>query len=490
MAERARLEIDAGRKSYVSSNLTLSAVFSLTLDTKGLPIVFLWRHGDIFSSQGVNLCLVVQSVRMLSLSDDQKRALKTLIEWYTADKREKYITLGGYAGTGKSTLIARLRLALQKLENWSGNKGSSVSHGFRQTASGKPGKIKVAFCSYTGKATRVLKSKLLEEKTFQPRDTISTIHGLIYSPIENDQDEIVGWERKESIDADLIIVDEASMVDKEIWRDLLSFGIRIIAVGDHGQLPPIGGSFNLMEKPMLRLEKIHRQAEDNPIVKLSIYARERGAIPVGAYGRNIEKLPRSSPETGERVSELLENYTPEMLVLCGFNQTRVKLNKHIRYALGFDSMEPQARDRIICLRNNHEKQVYNGMLGTIKRITSAPYPGSDRGNIQKSGRPDDTKWYELKANMDGEEDEYRGLALASQFGATEPFNFTKNRRLTLIGDLFEFGYALTVHKAQGSQAKRVVLFEERFSRMSDEEWSRWLYTAVTRAEEELFIIGD
>ena len=58
------------------------------------------------------------------------------------------------------------------------------------------------------------------------------------------------------------------------------------------------------------------------------------------------------------------------------------------------------------------------------------------------------------------------------------------------GDLFDFGYALTVHKAQGSQAKRVILFEERFSQMTDDEWRRWLYTAVTRAEEELFIFSS
>jgi len=58
------------------------------------------------------------------------------------------------------------------------------------------------------------------------------------------------------------------------------------------------------------------------------------------------------------------------------------------------------------------------------------------------------------------------------------------------GDLFDFGYALTVHKAQGSQAKKVILFEERFSKMDDTDWKRWLYTAITRAEEELLIFGS
>jgi len=419
---------------------------------------------------------------MISLSDDQKRALKTLVEWYNDEKKGTHITLGGYAGTGKSTLIARFRRELERLAPSKGSSSNISSTDKKEQSSRTTKKLKVAFCAYTGKATRVLKGKLREEGTLGPKDTISTIHGLIYSPIENEREEIVGWEKKDKIDADLIIVDEASMVDSEIWRDLRSFGVRIIAVGDHGQLPPIGGSFNLMEKPMLKLEKIHRQAIGNPIIKLSIYARMRGAIPVGAYGKNIEKLSRVSPESGERVSELLSNYTPDILVLCGYNHTRVKLNKHIRGALGFELPTPEVRDRVICLRNNHEKQVYNGMLGTIKSITPAR-------QIDTLGKTNESTWYDAKIDMDGEDELYQGPVLAQQFGATEPFNFTKDRRLTLIGDLFDFGYALTVHKAQGSQAKKVLLFEERFSRMTDEEWSRWLYTAVTRAEEELIIVG-
>ena len=84
---------------------------------------------------------------------------------------------------------------------------------------------------------------------------------------------------------------------------------------------------------------------------------------------------------------------------------------------------------------------------------------------------------------------YSGLIYAPQFGAGAGVNFTKDRRLAARGDLFDFGYALTVHKAQGSQAKRVVMFEERFPKMDDEMWRRWLYTGVTRAEEELYLFG-
>jgi ATP-dependent exoDNAse (exonuclease V) alpha subunit len=66
----------------------------------------------------------------------------------------------------------------------------------------------------------------------------------------------------------------------------------------------------------------------------------------------------------------------------------------------------------------------------------------------------------------------------------------KSRAAAPRGDLFDFGYALTVHKAQGSSADTVLLFEERNQHMSDDDWRRWLYTAVTRAERQLYIIGS
>ena len=81
--------------------------------------------------------------------------------------------------------------------------------------------------------------------------------------------------------------------------------------------------------------------------------------------------------------------------------------------------------------------------------------------------------------------------VAKQFNSPQTISFNgQDRYLLKKADLFDFAYALTVHKAQGSQAKRVIVFEERFKQMSDEDWRRWLYTAVTRAEEELIIIGD
>ncbi len=386
----------------------------------------------------------------MELSKDQKKVTNELVGWFGGKREKQYVTVGGFAGTGKTTLIGWVRKNLAR----------------------KNKKLKVAFCSFTGKATRVLKNKLAEAGGLYEQDSVSTIHGLIYSPIENEKKEIVGWKKREAVETDLIIVDEASMVDGEIWADLRSYGLPIIAVGDHGQLPPINGNFNLMEKPMLKLEEIHRQARENPIIKLSVWARERGIIPAINYSDGVKKIRRELPETQELIEEELRKYNHETLILCGYNSTRVRLNRHIRQLVGFEGEDPEAGDRVICLRNNHIAEVFNGMLGTINKI-----------------RRKNENWYETEIQMDGEPGKYNGLMLKEQFNRTDGLNFTKQRWRTIEGDLFDFGYALTVHKAQGSQAKKVILFEERFGRDDEEMWRRWLYTAVTRAEEELLIVG-
>ncbi len=387
----------------------------------------------------------------MTLSNDQELALNTLLHWYSQKDKKQFITLGGFAGTGKSTLISIFKNEISKIDRLT----------------------KVAFCSYTGRAAQNLKNKLKDNSSLSSKDTISTIHGLIYKPIEDKNQEIVGWDRKEELDHSLIIVDEASMVDAEIWKDLLWYNKPIIAVGDHGQLPPIRGSFNLMENPEIKLTHIHRQAEDNPIIKVSELARNIGEIPVGNYGKKVVKYSLSDSFAQETNRELLENYNAETLILCGYNSTRIKINKFIRGRLGFEDELPARGDRVICLRNNHRKGVYNGMLGTILYISLK-----------------EKDWYSVEIEMDDNERGYSGLVYAPQFGAQTAINFTENRKNAGKGDLFDFGYALTVHKAQGSQAKRVVMFEERFKQVDNEMWKRWLYTGVTRAQEELYLFGQ
>ncbi len=394
----------------------------------------------------------------MELSNGQKTALNKLLKWHANPDKNQSVTLGGYAGTGKTTLIAIFRKEISKLKE---NKKEK-----------KDKKIRVGFCSYTGKAAQNLKAIIKESGVSVSGDTISTIHGLIYNPIESSNGIITGWTKKEELERDLIIVDEASMVDGPIWNDLLSYNIPVIAVGDHGQLPPISGNFNLMQKPEILLTEIHRQAKHNPIIKISEFARKTGIIPPKEYGDGVAKYLRSDPEAQERSGELLESYNKDTMILCGYNSTRVKINQFIRASLGFERPTPSAGDRVICLRNNHEKRIYNGMLGAIISIETV-----------------DKDWYQADIQMDDLKKLFSGLIYAPQFGAKSAINFTKDRPKASQGDLFDFGYAITVHKAQGGQAKKVIMFEERFPKMDDDMWRRWLYTGITRAQEELYLFG-
>ena len=384
-----------------------------------------------------------------TLSPDQADALRQIASWYRS-RSAPYLTLGGYAGSGKSTLVAYLRMKLREFDN----------------------DARVGFCAYTGKATRVLAERLREQRVHRRTDTVSTIHSLIYTSDDTPSSTPV-WTLKDRLDRDLIIVDEASMVDEAIWRDLLSFHVPILAVGDHGQLPPVGSSFNLMAEPMIRLERIWRQAEDSPIIEVATLARTSGLVPVRHFGPGVRKLDRAEPETGQTVQEMLENWRPELLILCGYNRTRTRLNQAIRESTGAETPEPRAGDRVVCLRNNTRAKVYNGMLGTITSLSSAG----------------DDEWYEADIDLDGEDYHYAGYILKHQFGESETVRDVPLAPNGLRGDLWDFGYCLTVHKAQGSQSPKVLVFEERFAKTSDEDWRRWLYTAVTRAQEELTIIG-
>ena len=174
------------------------------------------------------------------------------------------------------------------------------------------------------------------------------------------------------------------------------------------------------------------------------------------------------------LDNIFRNFNDNYMILCGYNSTRVKINSTVRASLGFESPTPTIGDRVICLRNNWEKEIFNGMLGTIKEIKKL-----------------DGIKYETEIAMESFEEGamYKGCISTEQFFSSRTLNNINGIIRTKDVDLFDFGYALTVHKSQGGQAKKVVLFEERFKRHDNDTWKRWLYTGVTRAEEELLIVG-
>jgi len=392
----------------------------------------------------------------IELSSDQQIAFERLYDW--AIKPEGVsLTLGGYAGTGKTTLISILRKELRKKD---------------------PG-LRVAFAAYTGKASQVLRGTLESTGSLYPEDSCGTIHSLLYKAQTDKDGKLLYWKRQKTIEAEIIVIDEASMVTDEIWNDLRACEKPIIALGDHGQLPPISGSFNLMEKPDIVLEKIHRQAENNPIILLAHEARLTGSVRPGIYSKSVRKYSHEmhdASEINDVIDHLFGNFHDDMLVLCGRNKTRTQINGAIRAKMGRENGEPEVGDKVVCLKNNYDQvfaPIYNGMTGYIEEIT--PYKDH---------------WYETMINFPEEGRMFDGIMIKSQFGAPTLIESIEGVKHKELGDRFDFGYALTVHKAQGSQARTVVLFEERFQKSDDEQWRRWLYTAVTRARENLYIIGQ
>lgn len=384
----------------------------------------------------------------LDLSADQKYALRTLWDWYKSvqgnSTRSEFITLGGLAGTGKTTIIAILRHYLDKTYP----------------------ELPVAFCTFTGKASRVLNTNLRKFGSIFPQDYCGTIHSLVYKAVTNDEGEIVRWDKKDKLDFKLIIVDEASMVNKFLWEDLRSYNLPIIAVGDHGQLPPIGSDFDLMKTPKIKLEQIHRQLAGNPILEIAYKARETGVIDVGRYSDTVIKYNNQESDIQSEIESKLLKTKENSIVLCGYNHTRFRLNRYIRELFLIEEPEPQVKDKVIVLKNNYKSKVFNGMTGVIKSIYEL-----------------DELTYQCDVKFENEEKLYSGKVLKEPFFERE-FNA---KGVSNEYDILDFGYAITVHKAQGSQAQKVILFEERMGKMDDETWKRWLYTAVTRAQDELYI---
>ena len=168
-------------------------------------------------------------------------------------------------------------------------------------------------------------------------------------------------------------------------------------------------------------------------------------------------------------------------VLCYFNNTRVVLNGRIRMQLGLDGVVA-SEDTLICLRNTRFGPLLlaNGMRGMVEGCED-----EGRDQIRATVRfPDDGLLLEgsLCRAQVGRPYSFQSFCDAGPIDGREPKEWGD------LGLLFDHGYALTVHKAQGSQFRRVVVILERSAQAGGEYYRRWLYTAVTRAEEELVLV--
>ncbi len=413
------------------------------------------------------------------LTIDQQNAEKLIQEWYLHTDDQVFV-LSGYAGTGKTFLLKR------------------VVEGLGLVA-GK----EAIFVAPTGKAASVL------VKNGTPA---STIHSLIYVREEDDFDvnedgEVIHksgrlkFSKKESIGSGikLIVIDESSMVDNLILRDLLSFNVKCLFCGDNAQLPPVNGNNILLEHPDYQLQEIVRQEQDNPIIQLAQKARRGEFIPYGTYGDCVAVVPKGRLKGEERKRLFCEANQ----IIVGRNVTRATINQEMRLYQGISPAQtfPVDGEKLICTLNNWERYVdeageiylVNGIIGYCSNVNEQPdHLGSmnfqaEFLNDVAYGLVFDSAVFTQGFYAHG----YGDLAykLVNGMFVHEGNNAVLRKVKVKAKETicrFEFAYAITCHKAQGSEFDFVVVFDESYAFQEDR--FKWLYTAITRAKKKLLII--
>lgn len=378
---------------------------------------------------------------MMMWSYEQSQALDAVGAWLRNPQGAQVFRLFGYAGTGKTTLAQHL--AAQQ-------DGTTL------------------FAAYTGKAASVLRERGCANAT--------TLHSLIYLPVDigieglymlNDTE--VSYKPRFILNpeselkyAKLLIIDEVSMVDEAIARDVLSFGKRVLVLGDPAQLPPVSGAgYFTNATPDIMLTEIHRQARDNPIIHVATLARNGKIIPMGGYGDAVRKV------WGDKVEPAYYGSEYAGQILCGKNRTRRAINDTVRTIKGIASHKyPRNGDTLVCLRNNHMLGLLNGTIWTA-HMDAVHFPKT--GHIGLNVRQDRNIVYDL-------------LVDGAPFRGKDPDPMRHNLAA------FDYGYAITVHKAQGSQWDTVTLYDDGFGKMDATLRRQWLYTGITRAAKQLNII--
>jgi exodeoxyribonuclease-5 len=439
---------------------------------------------------------------MTTLTDHQGDAVRAVTARLRGAYPEPLTYIGGYAGTGKSTILPFI---LEEL-------------GFDPQT--------VAFCAPTGKAAKVMRKKLAAQR--YPNSIATTIHSAIYraKPAPVGQLEAELFEHQElrqqalaeggdpqtldrltrairRLEADLenlyaedkfnfqlnvdspislasvIVVDEASMVGQGMTDDLMSFGVPIIAMGDPGQLPPVQDKPGLTKgRADFFLTEIHRQAADNPIIQLATLARQGKDIPLGEYkngaGEVRARVVRRADWDPEPAIAMGRD-GPQ--VLCGTNRTRWRITRMYREGR---PAGPVAGEPMIVRKNSKEHpSLVNGALATCLSEQVHLEPG--KVTCQMSFEDEDGATYTDKAVFQGLFEEHYSTKKNGFSSDSRSAYKAKQRSIHL-----DWAYALTVHNFQGSQADDVVLVDESSCFRDDAD--KHLYTGITRAAENITIL--
>lgn len=394
------------------------------------------------------------------LTTKQEEGLRLAVTRYKS--HEPYTCIAGYAGSGKSTLVKFIISALNLKDE------------------------EVSYVAYTGKAAKVLQQKGCLNAM--------TAHKLLYYSKQTPSGKFAFRPRPylENIALKVIVVDEISMLPKDMWDLLLSHKVYVIALGDPFQLLPCDKSQDnhVLDKPHVFLDEIMRQALDSEIIRCSMWIREgKSLASYPAENKEIMLLPKA-----QRTNDMLL-WADQ--ILCATNRERQNLNNLMRELKGFGP-EPEIGDKIINLSNHWEFgssnnteaiPLTNGSIGTITSLQhssiSVPFYIYDKGDIPIL--------YTSMVDEDGEI--YEGIPADYNFFMTGEKTLTGNQEYKMRNSKMlpeppydvTYGYAITVHKAQGSQWDKVLIQEGWFPGDTIEH-ARWLYTAVTRAVNRCVII--
>jgi exodeoxyribonuclease V alpha subunit len=565
------LDDSAEEVSYAGSSLSLKDKIALA-KRADIEIDEAFEPSPI-SPESDRLELLDRYGRPITLNPKQSSAVDMALSGQS-------FVLTGEAGTGKSTTIEAVLVALLKHHR---DKISDVNYRMNDRSGGRITGPSCCVCAYTRKAignvARILSHNF--ELYSEMEGALQTIHNLLeYSPVvvwsEKQEREVKVFKPQrgewDKLGVTHLIIEEASMVGLDLFDELkaaLNAGVQIIYVGDINQLPPVFGksimSYALTQLPIVHLDIVYRQALDNPIIASAhavlhgksfdecppavrwIKGKSKIVQPEETMSRAMGKLFEIGLENKKRIDEwrkeqaawpklTLEqreglkppktdeqikaeedehvSYDPnEDIILIPFNKNAmgtVKINYRIAQHLG-EQRGAEVHEIIAGYEKHYlaegDKVMVNKMEGIITKIAGnmnymgkSPMPSSVNlsrfgfylgTSANKHNGDDDFGLDELDIDIEHtiEEEEERKQQ-ASHVVTCELENgqtVSISSAGEFNGQIFQLGYALSVHKSQGSEWRRVfLLFHKNHSMMLSREL---LYTAMTRAREELVIVS-
>ena len=389
----------------------------------------------------------------MELTSKQEQGLKIAIDRYK--NHERYTCISGYAGTGKSTLVKFIISALDVDED------------------------DVCYAAYTGKAAQVLLKK--------GNKNVSTLHKLLYKSYPRPDGSFLRLPVDE-VPYKIVIVDEVSMAPRNLMKLLFTHkNVHVICLGDPFQLPPVDKDEDnhLLDNPHIFLDEVMRQAQESEIIRVTMDIRNHKPLSL-MDGNEVKILTKADLSTG------MMQWADQMLV--GTNQMRVALNNQMRELLGRGDA-PEDGDKVICLRNywsilaENEDPLVNGTIGYLQNsfesFNQLPWKmgGQRIYTIQGNFLSDGGALYK-----DLDMDKKLILTGEKSLDWKTTWKLNSNPKTSMLVPLeFTYGYAITGHKAQGSEWDKVLVVEEKFP-FAKEEHARWLYTCATRASEKLVLV--